>query len=245
MTAKRRKKSVGARLRPFGWLIVPIAIALGFAAYGAATWPGFFPKRIVVSGNHIVPSSLIVRRADITTHDNVWLQNLRAAASRVESIPYIKSAAIHRTPPAVVRIAVVERTPFAVVVSKGVRAVVDRDLRVLQTGTGGSGLPVIAVRSRVPAAGAFLRDAQAQRLRDDDILLTRAGIAARALRFDRFGDLIATTRGGTELLLGDDADLAKKTPLVDPIISQVRAEGRKVAAVDLRAPHTPVVVYKR
>lgn len=65
------------------------------------------------------------------------------------------------------------------------------------------------------------------------------------MHYDKFGDLVAATTGGISLLLGEDADLAKKTPLIDPIISQVSATGKKLAAVDLRAPKTPVVVYKR
>lgn len=244
--AKRRKKSPGARLRPFWILLVLAVIAAAAAGYYAATWPGFYPKRVSVSGNRIVSSGEILQRAAIASHENLWLQNMRAAAARIEAIPYVKTARIHRSLPASVHITIVERAPFATVQYGEQSALVDRDLRVLpQADEAPVTFPLIVAKTAtMPAPGAFIRDADVRRLRDDFDALGRAHVAVRSLRYDRFGDLVATTRGGISLLLGDDADLAKKTPLIDPIISQVSASGKKLAAVDLRAPKTPVVVYK-
>lgn len=245
--AKRRKKSPGARLRPFWILFVLVAIAASAGGYYAATWPGFFPKRVSVSGNRIVPTAQILARAAIEPRENLWLQNMHAAAARIETIPYVQTARIRRSLPANVRITIAERTPFAVVqYGTGTRRVlVDRDLRVLQPDDAPLALPVIMLKTAaMPRVGAFVHDDDVQRLRDDYAALAQAHVAVRSLHYDRFGDLVATTQGGIALLLGDDSDLAKKTPLIDPIISQVSATGRKLAAVDLRAPRTPVVVYK-
>ncbi len=243
---QRRKKSAGARLRPFWILFALVAVALGIGGYYAATWPGFYPKQVSVTGNKIVPSSQILSRAQIAVHENVWLQSMRGASARIEAIPYVKTARIRRTLPANVRIAVEERTPFAILKIGAQRAVIDRDLRVLQRDDEPLTLPLIEAKGTAPPAdGTFVRDADVQHLRDDYETLAQAHVAVRLLRYDKFGDLVATTRGGIELLLGDDGDLAKKTPLIDPIISQVSASGKKLAAVDLRAPKTPVVVYKR
>jgi len=54
---------------------------------------------------------------------------------------------------------------------------------------------------------------------------------------------VAGTPRGVQLLLGDDEDLARKIALIGPILSQTA--GRRIAAIDLRAPGTPVVVYRR
>ena len=51
-------------------------------------------------------------------------------------------------------------------------------------------------------------------------------------------------RNGLRLLLGSEKDLAQKLALVDPILSQVVGKQRRVAAIDLRAPATPVIVYR-
>lgn len=233
-------------MRPFWVLFVLAAIAVGVGLYYAATWPGFFPKRISVQGNRVVPVSQILLRASIAAHENVWLQNMHAAANRIEAIPYVKSASIHRILPATVRISVEERRPFALVQFRGERVVVDHDLRVLQREDAALTMPLIAGKDvPAPQAGTFIRDANVQRLRDDDEALVQAHVPVRSLHYDKFGDLVATTPGGIRLLLGDDADLSKKTELIDPIISQVSASGKRLAAVDLRAPKTPVVVYKQ
>ncbi|HLI98073.1 MAG TPA: FtsQ-type POTRA domain-containing protein [Candidatus Baltobacteraceae bacterium] len=241
---KRRRKSPGARLRPFWMLFVVLAVAIGVGLYYAATWPGFFPRQVSVSGNRIVPTRQILARAQIESDTNLWLQNMGAAARRIDAIPYVKDVSIQRMPPANARIVVTERVPFAVVRNGSRSVLVDHDLRVLKDDDGSVSVPLIVVKTAIPPAGAFIRAISVQRLRNDDDALTQAHVAVRALRFDRFDDLVATTRGGISLLLGDDDDLAKKTPLIDPIISQVSAGGRRLAAVDLRAPNTPVVVYK-
>lgn len=241
---KRRKKSAAARLRPFWILFILVAAAGAAGAYYAATWPGFYPKRVSVRGNHVVPTAQILSRAAIAPHQNVWLQNMRAASARIEAIPYVKTAAIHRTLPASVRIDITERAPFAVLQTSDRRVLVDGELRVLKTEPAANSLPLIVVKTGAPADGAYVRDPDAAHLAADYRVLAASHVAVRALEYDRFGDLVANTPGGIALLLGDDGDLAKKTTLIDPIISQVSATGKKLAAVDLRAPGTPVVVYK-
>lgn len=233
-------------MRPFWILFVLLAIGVGVGLYYAATWPGFYPKHVSVGGNRTVPASEILSRASIAAQENIWLQNMRAAAKRIEAIPYVKSASIHRTLPAAVHISIEERRPFALVQFGADRVLVDHDLRVLKNGDAALTLPVIAGKDApAPQAGTFIRDADVQRLRDDDDALAQAHVPVRSLRYDKFGGLVAVTEGGIQLLLGDDTDLSKKTGLIDPIISQVSATGKKLAAVDLRAPKTPVVVYKQ
>lgn len=233
-------------MRPFWILFVLAAIAAGAGLAYAAVWPGFFPKHVSVEGNRVVPSSRILARASIAARQNLWLQNMHAVAERIESIPYVKTATIHRALPAAVRISIEERRPFAVVQFGRERVLVDHDLRVLAIGASTGTLPVLEVAGTlVPQAGTFIRDAAVQRLRDDDDSLVQAHVPVRSLRYDRFGDLVAMTPGGIQLLLGDDTGLAKVTRLIDPIISQVSASGKRLAAVDLRAPRTPVVVYRQ
>jgi cell division protein FtsQ len=214
----------------------------GVGAYYAATWPGFRARHIVVSGNRRVSTHAIAARAAIDRRTNVWLQNMAAAAARVAAIPDIGQVTIRRGFPASLTIAVTERAPFAQVRAGGEIAVVDRELRVLRA-VPSAALPQLIVRVALPAPGQFIKDERVTRLRDDYERLADAHVVVAALRYDRFGDLAADTPRGVQLLLGDDEDLTRKIALIGPILSQTA--GRRVAAIDLRAPGTPVVVYRR
>lgn len=241
----RKKKSAASRVRPF-WIPIVLVLSVAAAAgYYGATWSGFYPKSVVLSGNRIVSRAQILAKAAISTHQNLWLQNTRASATRIEAIPYIFVARIHRVPPASVRIVVSERVPFANVQTERQTLLVDRSLRVLEA-QGRSALPTFILAAGAYAVpGMFLRDSRAQRLRDDYERLIAGHVVARGLKFDRFGDLVATLNDRKQILFGDDRDLGKKVALVDPILSQLSRSGRPVAAIDLRAPGTPIVVYRR
>ena len=242
---RRSKSSATARLRPF-WALITLGVAVaGALAFFCVTWSGFSPSTVIVGGNKVVPRAEIVERAAVSTHLNLWLQNPRAIAARVETIPYVARADVHRLPPATISIWVAERTPFAIAQAGGGDVLVDRSLRVLGPAPAGTTLPILAFGNvAVPAAGAFFTQERATALRDDYEALVAAHVVPRRLSFDRFGGLVAKMSDGIEILLGDDADLSTKLRLVDPILSQIVRNQRRVAAVDLRAPGTPVLVYK-
>ncbi len=238
----RRKRSAADRLRPF-WILLVLFLAVGIlGSYYVITWPGFRARHIIVFGNHRVPSKEIVKRAAFNGRVNIWLQNMGAAAGRIGAIADIGQVTIERTFPAGVTIVVRERIPFAQIRSGSLSVVSDRDLRVLKV-NGAAGLPQFIVRIGLPVVGQSIKDGRVVRLRDDYERLVDAHVVVVALRYDRFGDLIAVTPRHVQILLGDDEDLARKVALIGPILSQTA--GKKIAAIDLRAPRTPVVVYRR
>jgi cell division septal protein FtsQ len=228
----RRQRSAAARLRPFWILLVLFAAVFILGGYYVLTWPGFRARQVVVIGNHRVPTKEIVARADIHKRFNIWLQNMGAVADRVATIPDIGPVTINRGFPASLTIVVHERYPFAVIRSGGRKVVTDRELRVLTA----------RPASTLPKAGQYIKDERAMRLRDDYEKLTEANVVVVSLAYDRFGDLVAVTPRGIRILLGDDEDLARKVALIGPILSQTGK--KKVAAIDLRAPNTPVVTYR-
>lgn len=250
-TPKRRKRSAASKLGRFWILALVLAVVAATGGYFAATWSGFDPSKIVVAGNDaMVPTAQVLAAAGIDPHRNVWLQNTHAAAARVEAIAYVATARVHRLFPARVTIAVTERVPWAIVGafgSKQGRAVVDADLRVLSTvaGQGPQTMPTIETNKPValPVA-SFVRDPEVTAMRDDLDALRAAHVDAVDLRYDKYESLIVKLRDGTSVLLGDDGeDLPKKIGLIGPIRAQL-AKGKPIAAIDLRAPDTPVVRYK-
>ncbi len=246
MTAQRRKSSAARRLRPFWLPLTLLGIVAACAGAFIVAWPGFAPQRVTVAGNRLVPVSEIARSAGVEANVNMWLQNTGAMAARVAAIPYVANAHVYRVPPATVLIAVRERVPFAVVRSAGEAAVVDRDLRVLAPATGTETLPAFVLQQDVALApGAFLRDASIKAMRDDYDVMIAAHVVPLELTFDRFGGLVATMRGGVKILFGSDEDFDKKLALVNPVLSQLVRGRRRVEAVDLRAPSTPVLVFRK
>jgi cell division protein FtsQ len=244
VTAQRRKRSAAARVRPF-WLPIALVAVIVLAAIAvAATWPGFAVKRVEVTGNERVSRAEILARAQVARERSIWLQATGAMSRRIEEIPYIATASIHRVPPATLRIVVTERVPFAALRSGAQIVTVDRTLRVLSMGSPG-GLPVFILQPGIELRpGRFVLRRDAAILRDADDAMAARQIKPLAIGFDRYGGLVIALRGGVRLLLGQERDLAQKVTLVDAILAQVVRGQRRVAAIDVRAPGTPVVVYR-
>jgi cell division septal protein FtsQ len=245
VSGKRRKPSAAARTRPFwpaiGVLAVLVVVGLGFAA----TYPAFDVKRVAVSGNSRVSRQEILAHAAVATHTTIWLQNTGAIARRVTAIPYIGSAHVQRVPPSTIRIQVTERVPYAVLQSGYDDAVVDRSLRVLEPDTTPGALPVFDIEPTVTLTpGSFVHSSQAAALRSAFDTISARQIVPVELGFDRYDGLVVTLRGGLRLLLGGQADLAQKLTLAEAILSQIVTRQQRVAAIDLRAPSAPVLVYR-
>ena len=92
--------------------------------------------------------------------------------------------------------------------------------------------------------GGFLKTDDAIRLRGAYDQLIASHVVPIALGYDKFDGLVATMRGGIRVMLGDDDEMNRKIALIDPILAQVVRKGKPADAIDLRAPNTPVVVYK-
>jgi cell division protein FtsQ len=244
MTARRRKPSTVARIRPF-WMPITLAGALLVAALAvAATWPGFDAKKIEIRGNRRVSSAEILAHAKILRTRSIWIQNTGAIAGRIQAIPYIARVWILRIPPSAIRITVTEREPFAVLQSLPESVVVDRGLRVLMTATGDDRRAIFILKPGLELSpGTFVTARDALTLRDAYDALAQRQIVPLTLALDRYGGLVVTLRDGMKLLFGE-GDLPEKLTLVDAILSQVVHRQRRVEAIDVRAPGTPVVVYR-
>jgi cell division septal protein FtsQ len=245
--SRRLKRSGAARIRPF-WILIALAALLSLSALAfAALWPGFDPSVVSVAGNRQVSTAEILQRAQIAPDRSIWLMNTRAIAARVRAIPYVSSVSVHRLPPASVAIAVSERVPFAILQTGGQSAVVDRDLRVLSLPGVPPPLPVLALKTKPKAAlsaGDFVTGGDARALRDAYEMLASKGVVPATLALDRYGEIVAELPGGLRVLLGEPDGLEQKVTLTKAILAQVIGSRRSVSSIDLRAPSTPVIVYR-
>lgn len=226
-----------------------IAVLLPAAAYGGyrlATWPVFEPKEILIVGNAHVSAEEIRRRAAIPLDRNVWLLNKHAAELRVEALPWVRVAQIHRALPAGVRIVAIERQPVACVVSNRTDYLVDEDAHVIESSCPrGEMLRVAFPPLGLQRPGAVLDAARLQRMLADAATLRGAQLDATTVGQDRFGGLEARLREGVIVRFGDDADLGRKVALIRPILAAYGTRRPGVAVIDVRAPSTPVVELQR
>ena len=245
---RRRKASLAARIRPFWILGIAIAVLGAWGGYALAQSPWFRIARVGID----VPLSSPVSRgqvaaaAAIAPASNVWLLRSHAIAQRIEAIPYVDRATVHRGqfPQPFVELGITVRRPSACVRGGGREVTIDAASRVLQDGCA---LPSVARidagGGRLPQPGATILDPDVARLLADARILAAADLGLRSLGRDRWGGLQAVDLSGVTLRFGDDADLAAKAALVGPVRSGV-GTSRPLRAIDLRAPGTPVVEFR-
>jgi len=223
-----------------------VVVLVGAALWSLAMLPAFRLHALTVTGTAHVERDEVVGRAAIDPRANIWLLDTTAAERRIEGIPYVLAAHVHRRPPGDVWIDITERTPQACVRDgAGHELLVDAALRVLEEiCTPGFGL-TFDVRARLDAgAGAFLNDPEVRALQADAGSLATDGDRYRAFSHDAFGELEATMQNGIEVRFGDDDDLARKQRLIGPILAELGPRALDVRALDVRAPATPVVEYR-
>jgi cell division septal protein FtsQ len=246
--ARRRKTTVAGRIKPFWIFAVMLA---GLLAWGGA-WlvqsPWFRVAHVVIDVPLASPVSRDAVRAaaGISRDANVWLIDARGAARRIEAIPYVDAASIHRGqfPKPFVEVAVTVRRPTACVRGGAGDVTIDVTARVLQADCATAALPRIdAGRAALPAPGATLTDREVGRLLADAKTLSDANLAVRRLGRDRWGGLEAVDVTGIVIQFGADGDLDKKATLVEPVRKGVGPK-RRLRAIDLRAPGTPIVEFR-
>jgi hypothetical protein len=245
---RRRKPSLAARVRPFWILGVVAAALLVWGGVWLAQSPWFQIARIGID----VPLGSPVSRAEVRaaaavpSGANVWLLNPWTIAHRIEAIPYVDTATVHRGqfPQPFLEVGVTMRRPTGCV-RAGARAVtIDATARVLQNGCAVAAAALIDGGKVVLAQpGGHVDDPAVTRMLEDAKILADASLAVRTLRRDRWGGLEAVDVTGVTLRFGEDDDLAKKAALVGPVRAGIGSR-RAIRVVDLRAPATPTVEFR-
>ena len=244
---RRSKPTFRTRLRTFWVLGLALAIVLGAGIWVLATLPAFRLHELAVTGTKHVARADVVARAAIDPHANIWLLDRAAIESRIDAIPYVFAAHVHERPPGKVWIDVAERSPIGCVRDAGGHEMlVDGQLRVLDEFCTVDAGVTFDVRARLDAGpGAFLHDPELRSLQADATALAAGGDRYRAFSHDAYGELEAVMPSGIHVRFGDDDDLDRKQRLIGPILAELGPRIGNVRTLDVRAPATPVVEYRR
>jgi cell division septal protein FtsQ len=245
---RRRKPSLAARVRPFWILGALAAVLLVWGGVWLAQSPWFRVARIGIDVplGSPVPRERVRAAAAVPPGANVWLLNPWAMAHRIEAIPYVDVATIHRGqfPQPFVEIGVTMRRPSACLRGSGRAVTIDATARVLQAGCAIDGAVLVDVGpAKLAEPGSPVTDPEVARLLADAKVLSDASLVLRSLRRDRWGGLEAVDVAGVTLRFGEDDDLAKKAALIGPVRAGVGSK-RPIRAIDVRAPATPTVEFR-
>ncbi len=181
---RRRKPSLAARVRPF-WILAIVAVAL--LVWGGV-WLAQSPWFRIVRVGIDVPLGSPVSRGDVRSAAavpsgaNVWLLNPRAIAHRIEAIPYVETATVHRGqfPQPFLEIGVTMRRPTGCVRAGPRKVTIDATARVLQNGCAVATAALIEAGNVVLAGpGGRIDDPAVTRLLDDAKILADASLAVR------------------------------------------------------------------
>jgi hypothetical protein len=228
--------------------VVALLVAVAAAALAIAFVEApFFRVRAVtatVPPGSPVSSGDVLAAAHVPPDTNLWLLDTRAMRQRVAALPYVLDARAHRTqfPQPAIAFDITLRVPTGCVRTATGVVTIDAAARVLQAGCASAGLPLVdAGAEPAPAPGAVLTTPDIDRLLADAKSIG-AHVPVRLVRRDRFGGLEAVDTDGVILRFGADDDLATKLALIEPI-RRSTASAKKLRAIDLRAPDTPVVEF--
>lgn len=164
---RRRASAVRVRRRS-AWALLarPFVHALGLVGAPAAViaWalssPSFALARVEVDGNRQVETAWVERTLAAHGGENLFRLSLVEVGSRVARHPWVASVTVERRLPNVLRVAIDERRPAALLRGDGALFYLDREGRRIAPFAPGSGpgdllLVSVGVESMVELAGAF------------------------------------------------------------------------------------------
>lgn len=239
--AARRDAVRGERRRRIiRWLLVPtVLLGLAAAAWLVAHTPLFDVDHIRVSGTSRLQVEQVVAASGVHRGEPLLDVDTAAAARAVEREPWVKQATVTRNINGVVTIAIVERSPVAVVTAAdGATFGVDGSGRVLGPADPADGaLPVLESVDAVDPGSEVDADPGALELAS---LLT-PGVRARStsIRITSDGLLQLQLRPQGVVDFGSSDDLRSKVASLVTVMGQV--DQRDLCAIRVINPDTPVV----
>jgi cell division protein FtsQ len=219
--------------------IVGIAavVALGLGGSQLTRSSLVHARAIEVTGAARLSRAEVVARAAVSKATNVWWLDELAVERRLETDPWIADARVSTGFPATIRIAIVERSPVAVVRDRLGDLLIAADGTALGPARHTRGLPRIEVVGATVgerpsrAAAASILGAMTNEL--------RASVAFVMVAAD--GSVNLRLRGGIRVGYGSATEPTAKARALDRILSWANAAGERIVWVSLAAPNAPAV----
>ncbi len=235
---RTRRRLSHIRWRRIGAMLAITGVFAGLIALYFS--PALRVHEIDVGGTTTVSAADIAALAGLDGA-SLLTADLSAAELRIEEMPMVKAATITRAWPQTVRIAIVERTPWAVW-QTGTRFYAVDNEGVVLVGDAPEGAPVISV------SGAEVGLEPGQIVDQDAVALARlltervpAELALNVATFEWSGDrgLVLTTDSGYRVVLGDSQDMDYKLAVWREIEANLGRANMTGHVLDLRFGDRP------
>jgi cell division protein FtsQ len=230
-------RAAGRRRLRVLMVVASVLVVAGLAYLGASS-PLLDVDHIEVVGAGPAVAGEVRAHTGVHTHDALAFIDTGAIARRVERLPWVAHASVHRTFPGTLRVTVKPYVPAAFIRVPGHGVVlVARNGHVFAAAKSAppGAVEIRGVR-RAPKIGESLAPAAAARVMSQ---LPRA-LAARVHAVDVGGDGLALVlRAGGTIRLGDGRALAAKSQAALAVLARIGSS--PFAYLDVSAPQTPVL----
>jgi len=216
-----------------------------YALYYFSQSSFFALQRIEVVGQKHLSPGEVIADSDLSDGVNIFRVNLDQARKRLLTDPWITGATLHRHLPNEVEIDIEERQPSALLLTGRNWLVLDRN-----------GVCIDCLTSprlySLPIITGLTPDTTEPGKKVSSSLVLPAVLTAMDLRVEDFfsevdianpDSLIAYTRDGIPVLLGDSHDLHNKLLTAQSLMANLN-NPQAVAFMDLRSAQAPAVKYK-
>jgi cell division protein FtsQ len=190
---------------------------------------------INVSGSARVKPDAVRKAAGVQLHDPLLLVDAGAIARRVEELPWVANASVHRDFPGTVRIVVTEHQPAAYIrVDDGVLLVAPTGRIVTKVDDAPTGVFEVRGVRRAPRVGQLLSPPDAASV----LGRVPLALAERVVAIDVADGLALDVENGGEIRLGNAEDLAAKTAAALAVLEHVN--GAPFSYIDVSTPQRPI-----
>jgi len=215
-----------------------LAVLAGFAA--ALRSPLLDVDALEVRGAQHTPAEVVLEQAGIVRGDQLMDVDLRAAGARVSELPWVAEVHLHRGLDGTVEVAVIERTPVALVGEGDAAVLVDREGRALALGSDAPEVAAQVVRfggtGVAVEPGAYLPEGAAEALALAERLAATPGLGMELVLGEEVGGRLES---GIEVRFGTATQVDAKVRSLRTVLEQV--DLTCAAVIDVRAPGSPVL----
>ena len=222
-----------------GWALAGLAaIVLAGAAVAATYTPLFAARDVEVRGSGELSRAQVLDIARMDEGTNVFHLDVGATERRLEADTRILTATVSRRLPDRVEIALVLRTPVAVVGSPG--ELVGADGVVIGPASGDADLPSLVSGGRPADGDALVTGARAA----DALGVSLRGVV-EAIVVTRQGELAVRVADGFTASLGPPTELEAKAGSLAALLAWIDEQGVTVTSADLTVPGSPTAMLEQ